>query len=374
MSYDDRWGRLGISCTRVPYDKVSEVIHAPASPEAIFDAIVFRGDSLDPYTGKPVAVEEIVALSRGIRDLPENVAMFDGKKWRSIPIVMISRPNAIDDRHGFFDQNEDDLTGDIHEGELIDPHNGNNFGADVITERIVAYRQAVLSDFDNMGFMVRCDRGRYTVAPALKSREELDSKYYFGPADKRPAALVTVHRDNFGVQVEVEELEALINREDVSEHELQKFFESHPHFLSTNHTLLPQVRLPKADGGLLIPDFIMKPTAAQQRDSRWKVFDLKLPQVKLLSGKGSRAKLSSKVMGAIRQLRDYKEHFERPDHAGHIASLLGHALKRPQLGVLIGKYANTDTEALDREQRYHADVEIVTYDEILEQQQLLVDP
>ena len=79
-------------------------------------------------------------------------------------------------------------------------------------------------------------------------------------------------------------------------------------------------------------------------------------------------------MDAIRQLRDYKEHFERPDHAGQIASLLGYSLKRPQLGVLIGKYANTDTEALEREQQYCADVGIVTYDEILEQQQLLLNP
>jgi hypothetical protein len=372
MSYDERWGQLGISCTRVPYDKVLEVIHAPASSESIFDAIVFRGDSLDPYTEKPVAVGDVVALIRRIRDLPENVAMFDGKKWRSIPMMMLSSPHAIDGRHYLLDLSDNDLTSDINEWDFIDPHDGNNFGADVIKEEVVAYRQTSLSDFDNMGFIVRCERGKYTVAPALKSREELDSKYYFGPADKRPAALITVHRDNFGVQVEVEELESLINRADVSEHELQKFFETHPHFLSTNHTLLPQVRLPRNDGSLLIPDFIFKPTVAQQRDSRWTVFDLKLPQVKLLSGKGSRKKLSSKVMDAIRQLRDYKEHFEHPGHARQIGELLGYALKRPKLGVLIGRLANTDTEALEREQQYLSDVGIVTYDEILEQQQLLL--
>lgn len=85
----------------------------------------------------------------------------------------------------------------------------------------------------------------------------------------------------------------------------------------------------------MIPDFILKPIVAQQRDSRWEVLDLKLPQVKLLAGKGSRAKLSSKVMDAIRQLRDYKEHFEDPAHAREIDSVLGHALKKPKLGVLI---------------------------------------
>jgi hypothetical protein len=34
------------------------------------------------------------------------------------------------------------------------------------------------------------------------------------------------------------------------------------------------------------------------------------------------------------------------------------------MGVLIGKLANTDVEALEREQQYLADVRIVTYDEI----------
>lgn len=40
--------------------------------------------------------------------------------------------------------------------------------------------------------------------------------------------------------------------------------------------------------------------------------------------------------------------------------------------MLIGKLANTDAEILEREQHYHADVRIVTYDEILERQQALL--
>ena len=103
------------------------------------------------------------------------------------------------------------------------------------------------------------------------------------------------------------------------------------------------------------------------------MLDLKLPQVKLLAGKGARARLSSKVADAIRQLRDYKEHFEDPKRAHEVTAVLGHALKRPELGVLIGRLGNVDTEALEREQQYLPNVRIVTYDEILELQQALLN-
>ena len=72
----------------------------------------------------------------------------------------------------------------------------------------------------------------------------------------------------------------------------------------------------------------------------------------------------------MRQLRDYHENIRHPDHADKIKRLFGHRLKHPSLGVLIGKLANTDVESLEREQQYHAGVRLVTYDEILERQQL----
>lgn len=185
----------------------------------------------------------------------------------------------------------------------------------------------------------------------------------------RRTGIRTIHRDNFGIQIEAEHFEALINRADVSERDLQKFFESHPHFLSSTHSLLSQVRLPSKGSAVLVPDFILKPIFAQRRDSTWEVLDLKLPVEKLLSGRGSRARLSSHVLKAIRQLRDYHENIRHPDHAEAIERLLGHRLQHPRLGILIGRLANTDIESLEREQQYHAGVRIVTYDEILERQQ-----
>lgn len=361
-SYVERWARFGINAIRVHYDQAPQVIQGPACAELTFDAVVIRGRmNAGTYSEGEPTPGTVYQLGWNIRLSAPNVAMFDGKKWCAIPVIclMTGEPD-----HRNFGQDDPD--------GFVDAGNENNYGADVIRRRVKEYREAVLADLEKMGFVVRHERGRYTIAPAFQARQELESHYYFGQADRRTSSLITVHRDNFGIQVEVDEFEWLINRPDVSEAEIQKFFESHPYFLTIDHTPLPQVHLPKHDGTTLIPDFILKPIVAQQRDSRWEVLDLKLPQVKLLSGRGSRATLSAKVMGALRQLRDYKEYFEHPQHAREVETLLGLALKRPKLGVLIGKLANTDFEILEREQHYHADVRIVTYDEILEQQQALL--
>ncbi|MEO8383516.1 MAG: hypothetical protein ABI779_27915, partial [Acidobacteriota bacterium] len=85
--------------------------------------------------------------------------------------------------------------------------------------------------------------------------------------------------------------------------ELQQFFEQHPHFLSTVAEALPHVRLDDTEGNVLIPDFILKPIVAMERDSRWEVRELKLPTARLLVGKGARQMLSHEVMKAVTQIR-----------------------------------------------------------------------
>jgi hypothetical protein len=351
----ERWNRLGIYTTEVSFENAVQTITSAGTTELVVDAVVIRQ-----------ATYASIQLSDQIRSLPDSVAMIDGKKWCSVPIIILASATRERPGEDVLDEEGDVKVRDV---VLVEPNDDNNYGADEIKENVEDYRLSVLSEFDNLGFIVKFEHGRYVLGPALKSRHELEGKYYFGPADKRPEGFTTVHRDNFGIQFELEQFEALINRPDVSESQLQEFFEEHPHFLSALHTSLPHVRLPAKNGSILIPDFILRPIVAQERDSKWEVLDLKLPQEKLLAGKGARARLSSSVMKAIRQLRDYHENIQHPDHAEQIETLLGHRLKYPRLGVLIGRLSNTDVQALEREQQYEAGVRIVTYDEILQQQQ-----
>lgn len=375
--YRERWSRLGIHCVRLPFKRAPDAICGPVNPAFIFDCVVMQCARVveddRSISSTRMSIESLL-LAKGIRLLPPHSTMFDGRQWRSIPFVILTprvtfNGSLLKMRDSLFAEHLDLL----HGLQIVPLEGDEQAGARVIKKCVETYRLALLAEFDDMGFIVSYRAGRYSVSPALKPRNEFEGRYYFRAGDARPTGFFTVHEDSGAIQREVEAFEALINHPDVSEGQLQRFFEEHPHFLSPSHMPLPQVRLSRQDGSVLIPDFILKPVVAQQRDSSWEVLDLKRPQEKLLAGKGSRARLSSRVMSAIRQLRDYQEHFIDPRHAPRIASLLGHPLRYPQIGVLIGRLANTDVTALEREQRQLMGVKIVTYDEILERQQAQFD-
>jgi hypothetical protein len=109
-----------------------------------------------------------------------------------------------------------------------------------------------------------------------------------------------------------------------------------------------------------------------ERDSRWKMLELKKPQHKILVGKAARRRLSAEVYKAIRQLRDYGSYLQNPENSAFVRNKLGHSLRRPKLGVLIGRLRKAEVQDLEEQQVYESDVEITTYDEILEQQSALV--
>ena len=135
---------------------------------------------------------------------------------------------------------------------------------------------------------------------------------------------------------------------------------------------LPHVRLESHSGPLLIPDFILKPIVAYQRDSNWRILDLKKPGARLLAGPSRHIRLSHEVIQAIAQLRDYGDYFRDPENTDRIAGILGHRLKYPELAVLIGRLRECDLELLDQAQSRERDVRIVTYDEVLQHQRRLV--
>jgi hypothetical protein len=227
--------------------------------------------------------------------------------------------------------------------------------------------------------MVTYQQGRYRVGPALTPRDRaVEGEFYYGSADTREGVrgkYFTVDRDAFGIQYEIEKFEALINDPDVTELDLQRFFEENPHFLISTRLMqaLPHVLLVDAHGKVLIPDFVIKPIVAVQRDSNWEILDLKHPQAKLLAGPSNHKRFSQDVMKAINQVKDYKDHFENPAHASAITDLLGHPLRHPRLGVLIGRMpASTEVEPFENAQAREPGVRIVTYDEILETQKQLM--
>jgi len=247
-------------------------------------------------------------------------------------------------------------------------------------ESELARRLLQLKRSDNLGFLVTYNQGRYLVGPAYRGSALSENELYYRAPDENTtvAKFLTVHRDVLGVQRDIEEFEALLNKPEVTEPELQTFFEHHPGMLdpSMQTIAMPHVRLenPRGRTDPLIPDFVLKPIVAPNRDINWKILDLKRPQAKLTVGEKRRRRLSSEVSDAVRRLRDYGEYFRNPSNSSTVESLIGCKPRYPRLAVLIGRIMETsDIDALNEEQdRNCRDVRIVTYDEILEQQQVLL--
>jgi hypothetical protein len=323
-----------------------------------------------PTTGL-LALETVVALVPDLRSLDSSVAMEDGRKWRSLPIIVILTETLFSDFN----------IGESFDATIIFSRGNVSSDLDKIRQEIITYRHQLLDELDNLGFLVCFENGRYRVGPALTPKDErLEGHFYFGPADNRSGTrgkYFTVDRDNLGIEYEVEQFEALINKPEVTEFDIQKFFEENPHFLLLTRLMqaLPQIRLPNETGKLLIPDFILKPIVALQRlrDSNWEVLDLKRPQAKLLAGPSDHRRFSSEVHQAITQVKNYRAHFENPQNTNAINDILGHRLKHPKLAVLIGRMPPaSQVEVLEQEQAREPQVSIVTYDEILERQKNLI--
>jgi hypothetical protein len=237
------------------------------------------------------------------------------------------------------------------------------------------YRQRLLAEFSDLGYLVSYRDGRYLVGPAMNPTGDIEGFLYVARHDRRDfrGRFFTVDRDPNGVQYEVEQFEALINRQETKEPELQKFFEENPHFLVDARISLPlpHVRLESQSGNLLIPDFVIKPIVAYQRDSNWQVLDLKKPGARLLAGNRRHLRLSHEVTQAIAQLRDYGDYFKNPENTKRVSNALGHGLRFPNLAVLIGRLRECNVEELEKAQSREQDVRIVTYEEIFQRQQLL---
>ena len=298
--------------------------------------------------------------------MSDALAMPDGRKWKSIPFLILVEEMVL----------PGDVYFDRYKKKILRYEKFED-AFHLIQNAVKEYRERLLNDLDNLGFLVKVESGRYRVGPALKPRANLESELYYGLQDRRDSSgknkYFTIDRDLYGIQYEIEQFEALINKTDVTEGDLQKFFEDHPHFLVMAQLMqaLPHVRLETEDGKLLIPDFVLKPIVALKRDSNWEILDLKTPQVRLLTGKAQRVQFSHQVMKAITQLRDYGDYFKNPAHSESVGRALGHQLKHPKLAVLIGRLQDEQMEALELAQSRELDVRIVTYDEILETQKQL---
>jgi|HubBroStandDraft_6_1064221.scaffolds.fasta_scaffold03031_5 hypothetical protein len=364
----DTWRNNGCLVEFVPLSVLVDKLRNRVQDNLTADAIVCVVKLPPQPEEGPVPVlstefESAAKFVADVRSLESFYAMRDGRKWNSIPIIVMV--SSVFSNFTI----EESLNAIVIEIE----HPASDLG--VIQKVVADYRRKLLDELDNLGLLVSYENGRYRVGPALSPHDRsAEGHLYYGRADQRQGGkYFTIDRDEYGIQFETELFEALINNPNVSEPDLQRFFVEHPHFLSAASLMqavpMPHVRLQDGSGKILIPDFVMKPIVALQRDSNWEVLDLKLPQAKLLAGPADHRGFSAQVMHAMNQVKDYKDYFENPANAADVQSKLGHRLQHPRLAVLIGRMPPPEeVELLEKAQARDLEVRVVTYDEILEAQ------
>lgn len=352
-----------------PFDRLAAYLHFyPAASLALTDAIVclavaqpiaWEGDG--PTLQWPVTTA--VKFAQDVRNLPESCAMRDGRKWRAIPFVIIRSPA------GYYELTAE-LLRDTHAQFVIQYANFPSVTLRQIKNIVDAYQDRVLEEYVKLGIMIRMEKGRAQIGPALRRKNSgIESEYYYPPADRRNnRGWVTVRRDSDGIRYDVELLQALIDRR-ATEREMHKFFEEHPAILMEARLGIPishQPRFTRPAGET--PDFAFSPILGPYDAQPLELMELKGPGEETLARSHHRG-FSHKVRAAIDQVRDYYRYLDDPANVAAILNAFGYLPERSKLAVLIGRAPinDSDSEVFERRQSETA-VSIITYDEILQKQ------
>lgn len=163
----------------------------------------------------------------------------------------------------------------------------------------------------------------------------------------------------------IKEFEALINSTQASESQLQDFFERNPDFLRGNmyESIYPHVMLRRGEAGPLIPDFVLKP---HNENALCDLLELKRPTARLVVGQRNRKRLSSALLEASAQLREYRDYFELPGNRKAIEEIYGLRFFRPRMTVVIGKRSDYFAYDLRKAEGDVPHLTITTYDDLLD--------
>ncbi len=356
----------------MPFEQITSYLRVGyASSLALVDAIVCVADQapagfIMQYGALPLSFA--LYLADEVRALPENCAMRDGRKWRSIPLIIF--------RTIFEHELADRVRNDTHARILFTPGNHPLVAINQIQEVVDEYRDRVLEDYRRLGIAVRFVRGHAQVGPALRMKDpHIESEYYHSISDRRDhSGWVTVKRDSDALRYDVEVFYRLIDSH-ASETEMHRFFEEHPAFLMEARLGIPISHKPNfAEPKNNRPDFAISPILGPHADQSVELLELKGPGDGVVRS-GFHAGLTSKVYRAIEQVRDYEEYLRNPRNRDSVLRAFGFLPERSNLAVLIGRDPKSveHLEALQR-RRGQVDVKVITYDEILQTQASQITP
>jgi hypothetical protein len=307
-------------------------------------------------------LEKAIRMANEVADLPEYIAMRDGRKWKMIPFVIMG-----ENRHYFAEIS--DLKG--RHACIISPDRSAEGILRKIQESVDNYQNRLLQEYDNRGMMVRIINGRTQISPAMKRKRKYEeSEYHYVAADRRKLARnrwLTVMRDNEGIRADVAMLEQLLDTK-ANEQEMQRFFEEHPSILMQARLGIPIAHPSYASPTPNTLDFAFTPILGAQDGDPVDLLELKGPDAPLLNNLRLHRGLSTALHRAMDQVRDYGRHLSNPMNAIRLIKKFGYLPSTPKLAVLIGRDRKDDAEneLLKLRVEEQVDVKVITYDEILE--------
>lgn len=304
-------------------------------------------------------------LSERIRDLPETCAMRDGRKWKRIPHVVLTRHGR---RWEAYDGLDVEFVIDVTERMLF-----NGYASPVtwhkIEQIVNRYHRRAMAEYERVGFLVTSDRGLYRVKRALRKKSLSESEFYFGGKDKRRFhGFVTIGREQDGADYQSLLFEQLLNDPQAGEREFHRFFEEHSDFLAEAMMGVPISHQPYFTSNKQTPDFSVSPVLP--RDSEQvKLLELKGPEASVLASKRYLHRgLAPALTQALAQVNDYEESLRDPLNLKEIEKTLGYIPTSAQRAVLIGRTPpREDARLWEKRKTEQGSVRIITYDEVLQE-------
>jgi hypothetical protein len=159
------------------------------------------------------------------------------------------------------------------------------------------------------------------------------------------------------------------------ERQMQCFFEENPFFLSQLR-LGVQVPHPSYRTHRWSPDFAFTSILGASDIEDIDLLELKGPAEELLNNHKHHPGFTSILQSAINQVRDYGEYINHPGNYRKIMRQFGYIPTTSKLAVVLGRDSDDKEkmEILDKRRQYVPDVEIITYDKILETQAHQLSP
>ena len=357
----DAWRAHHHIVETMPFDRLMGYLKFGTSSRwAEVDAVVCKADT-DPDGIEIYNLNRTLKLAEDFRRLPEACAMRDGRKWKSIPFAIISeQPYYFGYQDHFLQLNV----------TLIRPSPYPTQALSLVKEAVDDYIKRVLEDCRDLGLMITFEKDRARIGPALKKKDPvMESAYYYAPADRRNnRRFMTVMRDSDGLRADVELFQQLLDMK-VGERQMQRFFEDNPFFL-TQARLGIQIPHPSYVTKRWSPDFAFTSILGPTDVNNIELLELKGPAETLLNSHKQHPSFTSKLTSSIDQVRDYGEFLDHPENERKLLKQFGYIPTQSKLAVLIGRDTDRDDQRdiFQRRLKHVPDVEIITYDKILETQ------